>query len=85
MLSVSKSGNYEFFVIFFFFLRWGVVTTSPIPQTGGPPLVCCPWLLIRYVRSCCPYWRPLHHPKPEDAPCHGDKDRDKSRCRQWRS
>ena len=24
------------------FLRWGVVSTSPNPKAGGPPLVCCP-------------------------------------------
>jgi len=33
------------------FLRWGVVCTSPNPQAGGPLLVCCPRLLIRYIRS----------------------------------
>jgi hypothetical protein len=29
-----------------YFLRRGVVSTSPNPQTGGPPLVCCLRLLI---------------------------------------
>jgi len=29
------------------FLRWGVVSTSPNPQPGGPSLVSCPRLLIQ--------------------------------------
>ena len=56
------------------FLRWGVVSTSPNPQTGGPPLVGCPRLLIQYIRSYPPYWRPFLHPQPEDAPWRGDRD-----------
>ena len=44
------------------------------PQAGGPPLVGCPWLLIQYIRSYRPYWRPFLHPQREDAPCRGDKD-----------
>jgi hypothetical protein len=56
------------------FLRWGVVSTSPNPQAGGPPFVGCPRLIIQYIRSYPPYWRPLLHPQPEDAPCHGDRD-----------
>ena len=31
-------------------------------------------LLIQYNRSCLPYWRPLLHPQPEDAPCRGGRD-----------
>jgi hypothetical protein len=34
-----------------FFLRWGVVSPSPIPQAGEPHLVGCPWLVIPYIRS----------------------------------
>jgi hypothetical protein len=34
-----------------FFLRWGVVSTSPNPQAGGPPPVGCPRMLIQYIRS----------------------------------
>jgi hypothetical protein len=34
------------------FLRWGVVSTSPNPEAGGPPLVCCPRL---HIRSYPPY------------------------------
>jgi hypothetical protein len=37
------------------FLRWGVVSHTPNPQAGGPPLVGCPPLLIRYIRSYRPY------------------------------
>ena len=44
------------------FLRWGVVSTSPNPQAGPPP-VGCPRLLIRQIRSYPPYWRPFLHPR----------------------
>jgi hypothetical protein len=37
------------------FLRWGVVSPTPNPQDGGPPLVGCPRLLIQYIRSYPPY------------------------------
>ena len=56
------------------FLRWGAVSTSPKPQAGGPTLVGCPRLLIQYIRSYPPYWRPFLHPQPEDAPCRCDRD-----------
>jgi len=56
------------------FLRRGVVSTSPYPQARGPPLVGSPRLLIRYIRSCPPYWGPSLHPQPEDAPYRGDRD-----------
>ena len=56
------------------FLRWGVVSSSPNPQAGGPPLVGCLRPLIRYIRTYPPYWRPFLHPQPEDAPCRGDSD-----------
>ena len=32
-------------------LQGGVVSTSPNPQAGGPPLVGCPQLLIHFIRS----------------------------------
>ena len=51
--------------------RRGVVSTSPNPEAGGPPLVGCPQLLIQYSRSYPPYWRPFLHPQLEDAPCRG--------------
>jgi len=51
------------------FLRRGVVSTSPNPQAGGPPLVGCPRLLIQFIHSYRPYRRPFLHPQPEDAPC----------------
>ena len=44
----------------------------PNPQAGGSHLVGCPRLLIQYIHSYPPYWRPFLHPQPEDAPCRGD-------------
>jgi hypothetical protein len=55
------------------FWRWEVVSTSPKPQAGGPPLVGCP-RLRQYIRSYPPYLMPFLHPQPEDAPCRGDRD-----------
>jgi hypothetical protein len=52
------------------FSQWGVVSPSPNPQAGGPPLVGCPRLLIQYIRSYPPCWRPFLHPQPGRAmPC----------------
>jgi len=56
------------------FLRQGVVSNSPKPQAGRPPLVGRPRLLIQPIRSYAPYWRPFLHPQPEGAPWHGDRD-----------
>ena len=56
------------------FLRGGVVSASPKPQAGGPPVVGCPRLLIQFIRSYPPYRRPFHHPQREDAPWRGDRD-----------
>jgi hypothetical protein len=56
------------------FVRWGVVSTSPNPQAGGPPHVGCLLLLIQYFLSYLPYWRPFLHPQPEDAPLRGDRN-----------
>jgi len=42
-------------------------------KAGEPPLVGCQRLLIQYIRSYPPYWRPLPHPQPEEAPCRGDR------------
>ena len=33
------------------FLLWGVVSTSPNPQAGGPHTVSCPRPVIQYIRS----------------------------------
>ena len=55
-------------------LQWRVVSTSPNPQAGGPPLVGCPRLLIQFVRNYPPYWRPFLYLQPEDTPCRGDRD-----------
>ena len=54
--------------------RGGVVSTSPNPQTGGPPIVGCPRLLSQFIRSYPSYRRPFLHPQPGDAPCRGDRD-----------
>jgi len=54
-------------------LQGRVVSTSPNPQAGGPPLVGCPQLLIQFIRSCPSYRRPFLYPQPEDAPCSGDR------------
>jgi hypothetical protein len=56
------------------FLRWGLVSTSPNLQAGGSPLVVSPTLVIQYIRSHPPYWRPFLHPQPEDAPCRGNRE-----------
>ena len=53
--SVWFQGIVWYFVIWLVFLRWGVVSTSPNPQAGGPPLVGCPRLLIQYIRGYPPY------------------------------
>jgi hypothetical protein len=52
-------------------LRRGIVSTSPNPQAGGPPLVGCPRLFIQFIHSYSPYRRPFLHPQHEDAPCRG--------------
>ena len=56
------------------FLRWGVVSISPNPQVGGPLLVGCPRLLIQYIRSYPPYWRPFLYLQRVDAAYRGDRD-----------
>ena len=55
-------------------LQWGVVSTSPNLQAGGPPLVRCPRLLIQYIHSYPPYLSLFLYPWPEDVPCRGDRD-----------
>jgi len=51
-----------------------LLAPRPAPQAGEPTPVGCPRLLIQYIRSYPPYWRPFLHPQPEDAPCRGDRD-----------
>jgi len=53
---------------------WWVVSTSPNSQAVGPPLVGYPRVLIQYIRSQLPYWRPFLYPQPEDVACHVDRD-----------
>jgi len=44
---------------------------SPKSQARRLPI----WhLLIQYICSLPPYWRPFLHSQPEDAPCCGDRD-----------
>ena len=50
------------------------VSTSLNLQPGGPLLVGYSRLLIQYIRSYPPCWRPFLHPQPEDAPCRGDTE-----------
>ena len=61
-------------------LQGGVVSTSPNPEAGGPPLVGCPRLIIQFIRSYPPYRRMFLYPQPEDVPCRGDRD-----CCRWRT
>ena len=56
------------------FYREGLLAPRPTPQAGEAPLVGCPRLLIQFIRSYPPYWRPFLYPQPEDAPCRGDRD-----------
>ena len=64
----------QYFVIMYV-LRRGVVSPSSNLQAGGQPLVGCPRLLILYIRSYTPYWRPFLHPQPKDALYRGNRDR----------
>jgi len=48
-------------------LQGGVVSPSPNPQAGGPPLIGCPRLLVQFIRSYPPYLRPFLSAQPEDA------------------
>jgi len=51
-----------------------LLALRPTSQAGGPPLLGCPWLLIQYIRSYPPYWRPFLHAQLGDGPCRGDWD-----------
>jgi hypothetical protein len=64
---------YEHFLTWYF-LRWRVVSTLPKPQAGDPPCVGCPCLLMQYIHSYPPPWRPSLHLQPEDVPCRGGRD-----------
>jgi hypothetical protein len=63
----------QYFVIIYA-LRRGVTSPSPNLQARGQPLFGCLRLLILYIRSYTPYWRPFLHPKPKDAPYRGNRD-----------
>ena len=51
-----------------------LLAPRPTSQAGGPPLFGCLRLLIQYIRSYPPYWRPFLHQQPEDAPCRGERE-----------
>ena len=51
-----------------------LLATRLTPQAVGPPLVGCPRLLIQYILSYRPYWRPFLHPQAEEVPCRGGRD-----------
>ena len=42
------------------------------PPSWRPPLVGCLGLLIQYISSYPPYWRPFFLPQPESGLCGGD-------------
>jgi hypothetical protein len=48
--SVQVQGTLKHFVIYYF-LWWRVVSLTPNPQAGGPPLAGCPRLRIQYIHS----------------------------------
>jgi len=50
---IHKGFLFEWFVTWFV-LRWGVVSTSPNLQAGGPHLLGCPRRIVKYVRSYPP-------------------------------
>jgi hypothetical protein len=47
------------------FYREGLLAPRPTPQSGGPPLVGCPRLLIQFINSYPPYRFPFLYPQPE--------------------
>jgi hypothetical protein len=57
-------------------LRWGIVSPSPNPQAGGPPIVGCPRLLIQCIRSYHPYSEAvssIRNPRTRHAMVTGDQ------------
>ena len=71
--SVQALGNCSHFVMRPVFMV-GRCCYLAQPQAGWPPLVGCLWLLIRYIHSYTPYWRPFLHLQLEDTPYDGDRD-----------
>ena len=65
---------------FYMFSRWGVVSSSLVPQAGGPPLVGCSRLFIRSNPSC---WRSLPPPPRKVRARHGSGDRFPLVIKQW--
>jgi hypothetical protein len=67
-------GCCEFLIIKIRFHSEELLAPQSNSEAVGPPLAGCPRLLIQYIRSYPPYWRPFLHLQPEDEPCHGDRD-----------
>jgi hypothetical protein len=44
----------------------------PTPKLEDHPLVSYAWLLIQYICSYPPYWRPFLQPQPKHTPCRSD-------------
>jgi hypothetical protein len=57
----------------FIFLRWTVISPTPNPQAGGPPLVVVCGCLFNIFASTLYSWRQFLHLQLEDAPCCGKK------------
>jgi hypothetical protein len=48
---VHQFGDWNKFISYHIdLLRWQIVSSSPKLQAGGPPILCCPRLLIQYTR-----------------------------------
>jgi hypothetical protein len=67
-------GFLQYFVTWFIFYGEELSAPRQIPKAGGPPLVGCSRLLIQYIRSYPLYLHAFLYPKPQDAPCRGDRD-----------
>jgi hypothetical protein len=61
------------FVTRLFFLLWRVVSHTPNPQAGGPPLSAIRDCLFDIFAATIHTIGRFLHPQPEDAPCRGDK------------
>jgi hypothetical protein len=55
---LSSSQVYVMFVTNCFLYR-GIVRPCPTPKLEGHSPVCCPWLLIQYIRSYPPYLKAI--------------------------
>jgi len=74
MLYQMVSPGPRFFFLWIFrnnirFYGEELLAPLPTPKLGDR----FPWLLVQYIRSYPPYWRPFLRPQLEDAACRGDK------------